>query len=226
MSIDELYQLCLYAANKNQSGQKFRPAQFNVLAKVGQLNFISKRLGNIKTLGPTGVPPFGYKSTRKVHEDLRPLIYGPIGIPIQPNTGLFQYPYNYIWPDAVHKLDFTPITELTSDEYPWAKKDTLAPPSSEYPVIVHRGPYGFIDPYTIGTFGMSYVRTPVDPYWNWTEVNGEPVYNPAGSVDLQVNPYTNAHFEIAMIILSFVGVNLAVPDLITAFAEMKERTNG
>lgn len=226
MTINEVYEFCLYVANKNQSGNKFTPAQFNVLVKIAQMNFISKRLGNIKTLGPNGVPAFGYKSTRKVHEDLRPLIYGPIGIPIQPNTGLFQYPYNYIWPDSVHKLDWTPITELTSDEYPWAKKDTLSPPSSEYPVIVHRGPYGFIDPYTIGTFGMSYVRAPQDPYWNYTVVNNQPVYNPVGSVDLQVNPYTNAHFEICCMILSAVGVNLAVPDLISMWAEMQEKQSG
>jgi hypothetical protein len=226
MSIDEAYRLCNYVANKNQSGRTFLPADFNLLAKVAQMDFINKRLGNPKMLGPSGVPPFGYKSNRKIHEDLRPLVYGPIGIPIQQNTGLFQYPYNYIWPDAIHKLDFTTITEVASDEYPWVKKDSIAPPSEDYPVVVHRGPYGFIDPYTIGAFGMSYVRAPQDPFWNYTSVNNQEVYNPVGSVDFQVNPYTDAHFEITMLILSFVGVNLSKPDLITAFSEMKERTSG
>lgn len=226
MNIDEAYRLCNYVANKDLSGNAFKPDQFNLLAKVAQMDFISKRLGNIKTLGPNGTPPFGYQSNRKVHEDLRPLVYGPIGIPIQPNTGLFQYPYNYIWPDSIHKLDWTPIWEVASDEYPSVKKSTVTPPTADYPVVVHRGPYGFIDPYTIGTFGMSYVRAPQDPVWNYTVVNNEAVYNPIGSVDFQVNPYTNAHFEICLIMLSMVGINLNLPDLITAYAEMKEKTTG
>lgn len=226
MTINEVFLLCNYVANKNQSGKTFRPADFNTLAKVAQLDFISKRLGNIKMLGPTGVPQYGYQSNRKVHEDLRPLIYGPIGIPIQPNTGLFQYPYNYIWPDSIHKLDWSQIFEVDSDEYPRVKKSSIHPPTEEYPVVVHRGPYGFIDPYTIGMFGMSYVRSPRPPQWAYTVVNDEEVYDPANSVDFEVNPYTNAHFEITMLILSMVGINLAMPDLLTQFAEMKEKTTG
>ncbi len=226
MTIDEAYRLCLYVTNKNQSGKTFNPDQFNLLAKVAQMDFISKRLGNVKALGQNATPPFGYQSNRKVHEDLRPLIYGPIGIPIQPNTGLFQYPYNYIWPDSIHKLDWTQIWEVASDEYPQVKKSQVLPPSEDYPVVVHRGPYGFIDPYTIGTFGMTYVRAPVDPYWNYTVVNDEPVYNPVGSVDFQVNPYTNAHFEIVLGMLSMVGINLSIPELITAYAEAKDKTTG
>jgi hypothetical protein len=226
MTINEAYQLIQYIANKNQSGNTFTPSEFNRLAKVAQMDFISKRLGNLKALGPNGVPSFGYKSNRKVHEDLRPLVYGPIGIPVQPNTGLFMYPYNYIWPDSVHKLDWRPITEVSSDEYPHVKHSSITPPTEEYPVIVHRGPYGFIDPYTIGVFGMSYVKTPQDPYWNYTGSSGTEVYNPVGSVDFQVNPFTNAHFEICCIILSAVGISLAVPDLVSAWAEMKEKTSG
>lgn len=225
MSIDEAYQLCNYVANKNLSGNTFAPSQFNLLAKTAQLDFISKRLGNPKTLGPSGVPPFGYKSNRKIHEDLRPLVYGPIGIPIQPNTGLFQYPYNYIWPDAVHKLDWTPIREIDSDQYPFVKKSTIVPPTEDYPVLVPRGPYGFVDPYTIGQFGMTYLRAPVDPYWNYTVVNDAPVYNQVGSVDFQVNPYTNAHLEIILIILQYCGINLDMAQL-TAFAAQKEQITG
>lgn len=226
MSINECFLLCQYIANKNQSGNTFTPAQFNMLAKVAQLDFISKRLGNPKMLGPTGVPQYGYQSNRKVHEDLRPLIYGPIGIPIQPNTGLFPYPYNYIWPSAVHKLDWTPIWEVADDQYPHVKKSTTHPPNTDYPVVVHRGPYGFIDPYTIGTFGMSFVRAPRDPQWAYTVANDQPVYDPVNSIDFEVNPYTNAHFEITMLILSMTGINLNMADLITQFAEMKEKTTG
>lgn len=226
MSINDCFVLINYICNKDKSGKTFRPADFNTLAKVAQLDFISKRLGNVKLLGPNGVPQYGYQSNRKVHEDLRPLIYGPIGIPIQANTGLFNYPYNYIWPDAVHKLDWNPIDEVDSDQYPHVKHSTIYPPTEEYPVVVHRGPYGFIDPYTIGMFGMSYVRAPRDPQWGYVMDGDTEVYSPANSIDFEVNPYTNAHFEICLLILACVGINLQLPDVISAFAEMKERTTG
>lgn len=44
MNIDEAYRLINYVANKDLSGNTFRPADFNTLAKVAQLDFISKRL--------------------------------------------------------------------------------------------------------------------------------------------------------------------------------------
>jgi hypothetical protein len=225
MSIDEAYRLINFIANKEQSGNTFNPGQFNTLAKVAQLDFISKRLGNLKMLGPVSVPQFGYKSNRKVDEDLRPLVYGPITIPITVNTGLFSYPAGYMWPDAIHKNDFSQIYEVQSDEYPAVKHSTVVPPTSDYPVVVHRGAYGFIDPYSIGSFGMSYVKAPADPVWGFTEVDGVEVYNPATSVNFSVNPYTNAHLEICMIILAYVGINLDMAQL-TAYAKMKEDTTG
>lgn len=225
MTIDEVYQLVNYVANKNQSGNTFKPAQFNLLAKVAQLEFISKRLGNTKALNPAGTPSFGYKSNRKVDEDLRPLVYGPITIPVTVNTGVFSYPDRYMWPDAVHKNDFNPITEVDSDEYPFVKNSTFQSPTEDYPIVIYRNPYGFIDPYSIGSFGMSYVKAPPDPIWGYSDVNNAPVYNPATSVGLSVNPYTNAHLEICLIILQKVGVNLDMATLMQ-YAAGKENAIG
>lgn len=227
MNINDCYLLCQYICNKEQVGNTFSPDQFNLLAKVAQLDFISKRLGNLKALGQQQTPPFGYKSNRKVDEDLRPLVQPPITIPIEPNTGLFMYPYGYMWPDAVHKNDFNLIQEVDSDQYPRIKHSTIYPPTSDYPVLVNRGVYGFIDPYTIGSFGMSYVKSPPEPHWGYTEPSpGVLVWDPTTSVDFTVNPYTNAHFECVLLILQLVGINLSVPDLITKFAMMKEQTTG
>lgn len=223
MTIDEVYRLVNYVANKTQSGNTFTPSQFNLIAKVAQLEFINKRLGNIKAIDPrSGTPPFGYKSTRKVDVDLRPLVYGPITIPIN-SSGNFTYPDGFMWPDAFHKTDFKPITEVDSDEYPHIKHSTFEPPTADYPVLIFRNPYGFIDPYNIGNFSMSYVKTPPDPIWGYTEQSGVAVYNAAASQDFTVNPYTNAHYEICCIILAHVGINLSVDQLV-GFAKMKEDT--
>lgn len=226
MNINECRELVNYVVNKNQSGNTMTTDQFNLLAKVAQLDFISKRLGNLKTLDQNRTPPFGYKSNRKVDEDLRPLVQPPLQIPIQVNTGLFMYPYGYMWPDSIHKNDFSRIYDVDSDEYPSVKHSTVVPPSSDYPVVVHRGVYGFIDPYTIGSFSMSYVKSPPEPRWGFVLDGNVERWEPATSVDFAVNPYTNAHFEICALMLQMIGISLAVPDLVTAFAKMKEDTTG
>lgn len=221
MTINEVYQLVNFIANKELVGNPFTPSQFNLIAKMAQLEFISKRLGNIKTL-QDGVPPFGYKSTRKVDVDLRPLVYGPVTLPIA-SDGSFNYPDRFIWPDAIHTTAYKPITEVDSDEYPHVKNSTFEAPTADYPVLIYRNPYGFIDPYHIGSFMMSYVKAPPDPIWGFTENSGNEVYDPGSSQDFTVNPYTNAHLEICCIMLQKVGIRLSVDELV-AYGKMKEDT--
>lgn len=220
MNIDQLYRFVDFVANKKQRGN-LKPNDFNLLVKVCQIQFISKRMGNIQLIGKDGTAPIGYKSTRRIDEDLRPLVYGPVQIPIGNPSGLFSYPYGYIWPDSIHKNDFRKITIVDSDQYPFMKHSRLTPPTEQYPVCVFRGEYGFIDPYNIGSFQMSYLKYPPDPYWNYTEVNDDAVYNPIGSVELSLPEHT--HLEVAMMILQNLGINLSAME-VAQYATMKEQT--
>jgi hypothetical protein len=218
MIIDSVYAICLYIANKEQRGN-ITPSQFNLLAKIAQLEFMSKRIGNIQIMNQQGVPQYGYESTWRIHEDLRPFIYGPITIPIR-SDGNFDYPYGYIWPDAIHKNNFWPIKRITSDQYPFIKHSQITPPDTDYPVCVLRNPYGFIDPYSIASFGMSYVKTPPDPIWGYTVVSGAPVFDPSTSIDLMIPPMS--YQEVALLILQHVGINLSALQ-VTEYANLKTK---
>jgi hypothetical protein len=219
MVINEVYSIVNFVSNKEQRGQ-ITPAQFNVLARAAQLEYISKRVGNPHILNERGVATFGYESQWRLHEDLRPLIYGPVTIPID-NNGNFNYPYGYIWPDAVHKNDFRNIRRITADQYPYIKHSTIVPPTEDYPIMIMRGQYGYIDPYSIGSFQMSYLKMPPDPVWAYTEpvAGGGPLWNPTLSVDFSLPGLS--YTEIAMLILQHVGINLSTAD-ITTYASQKE----
>jgi hypothetical protein len=218
MLIDDVFQLINLIADKESRGY-IPPAKFNLAARSAQLEFISIRLGNLKQLTPYGVPQFGYKSHRRVDVDLRPFVYGPETIPIN-NQGNFYYPYGYIWPDAIHKTDFRPITELDSDEYPHLKGHTFKGPSADYPIVIHRNPYGFIDPYAIGSFMMSYVKHPPNPVWAYTSPNGNPIFNSGASVDFLV-PQIN-YLELVALILEKVGISLSHNDLVN-YSQLKQQ---
>jgi hypothetical protein len=212
VTINDIYQFCLIVANKEQRGS-FPPEKFNNLAKIAQVEVISELIGNNQLLGPTGVPPYGYRANRKVDESLRPLLVSPQTIAIRP-SGEFDYPYGFIWPDSWSKTDFNPITELQEDEYPFRKQSHVVPPTSDYPVIIFRNPYGFIDPYSIGSFKMSYLQRPPDPVWAFDVVNDEPVYNHGSSVQFTLSE-DFALVRIASKILTYLGVNLSSEEILS-----------
>lgn len=219
MTISSVFSLVNYISNKEQRGN-ISPSQFNVLARSVQLEYISKRIGNIKIINERGVPAFGYESTWRIHEDLRPLIFGPISIPIAP-TGAFAYPYGYVWPDSVSTNDFKKITRLTEDQYPEVKHSKIFPPTTDKPIMIMRGQYGFIDPYSIGSFQMSYLKLPPDPVWGYVVINDVPVFDVGLSTDFSITAL--AVNELALLILQHVGINLGSSE-VSAFAMQKEIT--
>lgn len=216
MIIDQIYQLVLFILNKEQRGD-VPPSRFNVLARAAQLEFMSRRVGNIQIM-QNGVPRFGYESTWRIHEDLRPMIYGPITIPLN-GQGDFVYPYGYVWPDAIRKTNERPITRITEDQYGPIKWSQIKPPTSDYPVAIFRSAYGFIDPYNIGSFKMSYLKLPPDPVWGYTGTT-LPIFDPSTSVDLLV-PALCIN-EIVMLILPHCGVNLSA-DQVTQYGLLKQQ---
>lgn len=181
--------------------------QYNVAVDFAQREFISKRLPSMQQ----SVGPVGYESSWRLHEDLRPFVVGPLNIAIQ-NNGDFAYPYGYIWPDSISKTDFRRIDRVTQDEYSWRKQSLIKAPDSDFPVAILRSPYGFVDPYSIGSFLMSFVQFPQTPIWAYTLVNTIPVFNEAASVDLKV-PEISSN-EITMIILAHLGINLSSEELV------------
>jgi len=220
MIINDVYQLVLFISNKEQRGD-FPPSKFNLLARAAQLQYISKRVGNVQIMTPNGVPQIGYQSTWRINEDLRRFVVPPVQIPIN-NQGNFAYPYGYIWPDAIMKNDFREIKRITQDQYPAIKWSQIIPPTEEYPVCIFSNPYGFIDPYSIGSFKMSYLATPPDPIWNFYMDGNIPKFQESGSVDFLVSPM--GYLELVILILQQVGVNLSA-DMVEQYAIMKEQSS-
>lgn len=217
MFIDRVYQLVQFVSNKEQRGE-ITPSQFNVLAEMAQREFVSRRLGNLKQIDRSGLPLYGYEQSWRVHEELQPLILGPLDIPVAP-SGNFAYPYGYIHVDSISKSDFRKITRITNDQYPQIKHSRVLPPAPDYPIAIFRHPYGFIDPYSIGAIKMTYLSHPPTPIWGYQVINESPVFDVHASVDFSIDPINSN--ELAMIILAHVGINLDTAQ-ITQYALTKE----
>lgn len=135
-------------------------------------------------------------------------------------NGAFSYPSGMLWPDAVHKLDWSPIKLADTDEYLMIKGSHLHPPSTEFPVCIFRNPKGYVDPINISNFRMSYLAMPADPYWAYVITNSEAVYTASGSVNFALHEL--AHQWICQVILAAVGVNLDATT-VAQYALLKEK---
>ena len=217
MTIDQAYRFVNFVSNKEQRGN-IKPADFNLLAPICQLELIANLLGNEEKLTERAVPLYGYKSNRKIDTILLPLVTGPVGVNSD-SMGEFVYPSGFIWVDSV----YTPSNTVTmriidQDEYQHVKKSTIHPPSASYPIVIFRQPKGYCEPNGTG-FQMTYVKMPTDPYWAYVVMSGEPVYTGSGSVDFAVHAI--GHLRICMKILQAVGINLDAIQIMQ-YAKLKE----
>jgi hypothetical protein len=222
MTIDQAYQFCQKILNKDQRGY-LKPSDFNLWAPIAQIETISDRLGNVNKVNDRLVPPYGYKMNRKIQNELRPLLIGPVDL--IPVSGEAPYPSDYFYIDSIHLADFTPITVLDTDEYPSLKKSVIKPPTSDYPVAVFYGDHILLDPSQ--TVKWSYIKYPTDPHWDYTIVSGVPVYNSTnttgvtGVISNNFSVDTSLHLQICYRILKYAGINIDM-DAVIQFAKMEE----
>lgn len=213
MTIDEAYRFCQFVTNKSQQGN-VTPAQFNMLAPIMQMSVINDRLGNVKKYQPGApVPPYGFNMNDKTREELRPISVPPTVTPV--TAGVATMPAGLLYLDTI-TVGGRLATEATDDEIALLNVSATKPPTVQYPKYVRHANGLMMYPTSITSMNMSYIITPTTPFWNYTVVNDEPVYNPSGSQDFELNPLT--HFEICALILSPLGINLGLGEL-TAMAE-------
>lgn len=227
MTIDTAYKFIQFVYNKDQRGN-FKPADFNLLAPICQLEAISDRLGNVKKLNDRLLPQYGYKSNRRIQDQLRSILVGPIDYPVS-STGYLQYPADYLMIDSLYKIDYTNIQIIDTDQYARVKQSAIIAPEDDYPIAVFHGEHIFFDPTDIGTIKMMYLKVPTEPNWDYNLFSGLPVNNSTstpgqtGKVSVNFIGDQTFHLEICRKILKYVGVNLD-SDMTTQFSKFEEQT--
>ena len=222
MTIDPAYTFVQRIANKEQRGY-LKPDDFNLYAPIAQIETISDRLGNVNKVNNRLVPPYGYKMNRKIQNELRPLLVGPVDL--VPTSGKAPYPADYFYIDALHTASFVEVEILDTDEYPSVKSSVNHPPTEDYPVAVFWGDHILLDPAV--TRKISYIKYPTDPHWDYTLSGTLPVYNGTntpGVTGVVSNGFSvdrSLHLQICYRILKYAGVNIDMEGVVQ-FAKMEE----
>lgn len=114
---------------------------------------------------------------------------------------------------TVYKNKWKPVTFITDQEQ-WIWLDSpLRAPTKELPVAIILGNDEIqIYPQDIKTFLLVYIRYPKTPKWNYTIQGGLPVYQAAGSEDIEL-PEVLAD-EMAVTIMERLGIAIREPELV------------
>lgn len=205
MDINEFKLFCEGVINKNQSGNTFTPAAFNLNVWRALIGFVQSEYEK-------------YKSTDVVSDVLDSvLVHLPSPIP---QNGQFIFPIDwlhtssarYYSPQVGGGFKEINIEEVENRDLGLMLQSDLEGPTARFPKMSHFANYIQFWPYNIGSIMFDYVRFPVKPVWAYTLVNGRPVYDPANSVDIEFSDnYQNA---IAFRTLQYMGFNIREMDVV------------
>jgi hypothetical protein len=209
---------------------------------------VSKSYGNVMAENKSkGLPLYGFEATQRVRSNLRPFITKATLMP-DPLTGQVQLPSDYWQPWGFFckftKTVITPIDSLDcgignktkttiivqdkavklldSDEYGYRLDSNVQPPSLDHPICKFEGNTAFFSPYNTNLPTLTYIRRPKPTVFNFTlDQNGEPVYNPVGSVGWEAPE--DCHNELVNMCMEYLGIRTS-SDNVTAYARYKEQT--
>lgn len=216
MTIDEIYRLCQFIVNKEQNGN-FAPGDFNLLSPRAQLSFINSRI-TPKVDQKTGKVR-GWQTDQTIRRELSPILKPLVTTAV--SSGIASKPNDYLDFDVLQTTSGKIIHEVTFDELAVLSQSLIKPPTTDYPKFAQSQSGFHIEPNTITSIKLTYLREPANPYWDYNIVSGAPVYNSGGST-VQFELPSITHNEIVVLILQPVGINLSVDD-VTKYAMIKQQ---
>lgn len=113
------------------------------------------------------------------------------------------------------------VEEVSKMELNRVLKNSLIAPTKEYPIYIKIGDKFKIYPdISDNTVEALYVRRPKRPKWTYTDVAGNPLFNPSASdyQDFELHP--SCEMELVVKILSYCGMSIREVDVVQATQNM------
>lgn len=221
MTVDTMYNLILYAANKNQAGY-IAPPDFNLIINQAQLLYLNFLIGPSEQYQPgRPIPKVSLSMTEQVREILTAFIDPLSNLSID-NTGLAAYPTGFQRVDAMLTSDLKNRIRFVHQDFIWSNlKSTIDPVVTNPFYLIESSGFRIYPNLTynnvsLSTAKISFVKTPPRIAWAFNTVGGLPIYNAGASTDPLW--YDLDCYEVISRALRIVGVNLQ-SNVISQYAE-------
>ena len=232
INIDDLYSFVQFIANKEQSGY-IKPSQFNLAVDRAQMQLFMERYNNPAEYQPgRPIPRVSYQQTQKISDDLLPFIRRrAYTLNAQGRlrwTRVTRYMHissiraHYEYEDdcgnrTILKKRVKVVDDAEVSDY---LNSPITMPTVDYPIAAMYDDFLQIYPVTVSMIDLTYLTRPPAGEWAWNVANNQPVYDATASTDLV---WSDELFnEIAIRILSFVGINLREMS-ISQYSETKKQ---
>ncbi len=216
MTVDFVYQIWLFAIQKNLQQGYGSPADFNLTINQGSKSFQSYLVGEFEQYTP-GRPfsRISFGQNQNVRQSLAPTIYG-YNLTVD-STGFSPYPSDFEKVDAMWSIyGANRIRYVPQDKFYSVYNSRIDPYISNPFYLVED--LGFrLYPQSISHTHLSYVKDVPAILWAYTlDGNGIPVYDPTHSIDPVWADLDM--LEVISRALRLVGVNLQA-NVISQYAE-------
>ena len=206
MTVNEAYELMLYATAKNKQNGYLSPNDFDTSFNIAQKSYASYLLGSFNTyMQGRPIARVELGNNQNVRQRLSPIIYG-YNLNVD-SSGYSPYPGDFLNVDAVWSYyGYNRIRYVQQDSL-WSYYNSVIDPYQTNPFyLVEDTGFRFF-PDSISAAKLSYVRNPPNVVWGYTEdSNGRPVYSEVRSTQPVWDDASM--FEIIVRALAIVGVNL------------------
>lgn len=183
MTADFGYTLVKKVLAKNIQQGYASPSDYNTFINQAQLMYLDYLLGEFEQYQyQRPIPRVQFGMNQQVRQSLTPLI-GPF-VPLTiDGTGLSPYPTNFQQVDAMMTAGNKAIRYCQQHQKDAFINSRIDPVATSPIYLIEDNGFQFY-PATLATASLSYVKTPPQIKWAFTQdVNGRPVYDPVGSFD-------------------------------------------
>jgi hypothetical protein len=188
MLIDKVYSAVSQLVNKDQVSGYLPPDEFNKYAEFGQREYIEENYNP-----PTGR---GYESTFENTDDLSDI---KSATSIIVTAGRATIPTDYLhWSSCWANGTFdgegwtTPVEMVRDNEWPERMASRVNKPSRKFPILKQMSTYFEVFPQDINNINLTYLKLPLEPWWNYTLSGSTPVFATSSGVTTNPNPTASA----------------------------------
>lgn len=221
MNVNDIYEFTFFTANKLQSGG-ISADEFNSALKAVNIDLFKQRIGlpeEYQVGNPQ--PTQAFQLTQKMTDDLRKFIVKQKLT--TDNDGYFPVPINYaafssmrfIYTEsksakckkpATNLKEITMFEPVTDAELSVRLNNAVLKPVHRYPILAFYS-YGIkAYPEDITVAELTYLRYPVTPFWGYTIVDDQPVYDATTSVNTEFPETMLVDFSSR--IMKYIGINI------------------
>lgn len=210
-SIDDVYSLVKYRANKSGYLGTISPNDFNLLFPRASIRYFNREYTQ-------------YASTQRISDALSKFKSDLTPITIDSN-GQYAIPSDLFHVDALtHNYNGAQveITRVESDFIANNLSSAYDAPSEEFPIYTQYKTKLQFYPVNLGSANLIYLKEPVKAVWGYTLVSGRPVYDAGASVDPE---WSDVDIDnIIYLLLTDIGVNMRDQEL-EAFSLTQSKMN-